>query len=238
MADPNIEMLRLAVEQLGDLANELVFVGGSTTGLFITDEASADVRATKDVDAIVEAATYSTYANFEKRLRSAEFLHDTSEDAPMCRWVKGNTVFDLLPLNGEILGFENSWYREAFATATPYEIKPTLTIRVVTPVYFLATKLEAFTNRGNKDYLGSSDLEDIIAVINGREEITDEIKNAPDNVRTFISHYFADLLSQRSFTDALPGHLNPDVSRINIVQDRLRQIANQPFTTWNPSRSS
>jgi predicted nucleotidyltransferase len=225
MADPNIEMLRLAVEQLGELADELVFVGGSTAGLFITDEASADVRATKDVDAIVEAATYATYAEFEKRLRSAQFVHDTSEDAPMCRWIKGDTVFDLLPLKGEILGFENSWYREAFATATPCQITETVTIRVVTPVYFLATKLEAFTNRGNKDYLGSSDLEDIIAVINGREEIIDEIKNAPDNVRKFISQFFDDLLAQRSFTDALPGHLNPDVSRISIVRDRLKQIA-------------
>lgn len=225
MADPNLEMLRLAVEQLGDLADELVFVGGSTTGLFITDEASADVRATKDVDAIVEAATYSTYADFESRLRSAEFLHDTSENAPMCRWIKHNTIFDLLPLNGDILGFENSWYREAFETATTYQITPATSIRVVTPVYFLATKLEAFTNRGNNDYLGSSDLEDIIAVINGREEITAEIKNAPDNVRTFISNYFTDLLSQRSFTDALPGHLNPDVSRINVLLVRLDQIA-------------
>ena len=225
MADPNIEMLRLAVVQLGDLVEELVFVGGSTTGLFITDEASVDVRPTKDVDAIVEAATYSKYIDFEQRLEKAKFRRDISEDAPICRWIKGKTIFDILPIEGNILGFRNSWYVGAVETATFYEIEPNVNIRVVTPPYFLATKLEAFSDRGKNDYLESRDIEDIIAVVNGREELIQEIIHAPDDVRAFIANYIADLLSQRGFTDAIPGHLNPDSSRISIVMDRLRQIS-------------
>lgn len=225
MADPNKEMLKLAVAQLGDLADELVFVGGSTTGLFITDEASADVRPSKDVDAIVEAATYAKYVEFEQRLERAKFRRDISEDAPICRWIKGDTVFDILPIEGHILGFDNSWYGGAVETAVPYELEPGVSIRVVTPVFFLATKLEAFAGRGNNDFLESRDIEDIIAVVNGREELLDEIRHAPDGVRTFIANYFTDLLSLRAFTDALPGHLNPDSSRISIVIDRLRQIS-------------
>jgi hypothetical protein len=61
MVDPNIELLRLAARQLGTLVNELVFVGGSTTGLFLTDHTAPPLRATKDVDAIVEAANYVEY---------------------------------------------------------------------------------------------------------------------------------------------------------------------------------
>jgi hypothetical protein len=38
MTHPNLEMLRSAVVNLGDLADEMVFVGGCTTGLLITDE--------------------------------------------------------------------------------------------------------------------------------------------------------------------------------------------------------
>ena len=225
MADPNIEMLKRAVAQLGELADELVFVGGSTTGLFITDEASADVRPTKDVDAIVEAATYSKYVDFEQRLEKAKFYRDISEGAPICRWIKGNNIFDILPIEGNILGFRNSWYSGAVKTSVLYEIEPNVNIRVVTPPYFLATKLEAFADRGNNDFLESRDIEDIVTVINGRDELLEEIKNAPDDVRAFIANYFADLLKQRSFTDAIPGHLNPDSSRINIVLDRLRWIA-------------
>jgi hypothetical protein len=53
MANPNLEMLKLTVMSLGKLAEEMVFVGGSTVGLLITDQASPDVRSTKDVDSIV-----------------------------------------------------------------------------------------------------------------------------------------------------------------------------------------
>jgi hypothetical protein len=34
--------------------DKLVFVGGCTTGLFVTDSVSGDIRSTKDVDAIVD----------------------------------------------------------------------------------------------------------------------------------------------------------------------------------------
>ncbi|HRH41600.1 MAG TPA: hypothetical protein PKY82_08155, partial [Pyrinomonadaceae bacterium] len=57
--NPNLEMLRIAVDNLDYLTDELVFVGGCTTGLFITDEGAAEVRTTKDVDTIVEATTYA-----------------------------------------------------------------------------------------------------------------------------------------------------------------------------------
>lgn len=225
MADPNIEMLKLAVAKLGDLADELVFVGGSTTGLFITDEAAADVRPTKDVDAIVEAATYSKYVDFEQRLEKAKFQRDLTEGAPICRWIKDNTVFDILPIDGNILGFSSSWYRGAVETAAPFEIAPGVNIRVVSPPYFLATKLEAFADRGNNDFLESRDIEDILAVVNGREELSEEIKSAPDDVRKSIADHIGKLLLKRGFSEAMPGHLNPDSSRITIVLDRLRKIS-------------
>lgn len=106
-----------------------------------------------------------------------------------------------------------------------FEIGPGVNIRVVSPLYFLATKLEAFANRGNNDLLESRDIENILDVVNGRVELTEEIKNAPDNVRKFIADHIGKMLSKRGFTDAIPGHLNPDSSRISIVMDRLREIS-------------
>jgi len=55
------------------LLPELVFVGGCTTGLLITDPAASPVRATDDVDVIVEVASYAEYARFSKRLRNLGF---------------------------------------------------------------------------------------------------------------------------------------------------------------------
>jgi hypothetical protein len=38
-------------------------------------------------------------------------------------------------------------------------------VRVVTPTFFIATKLDAFHGRGGGDVVASHDLEDIIAVV-------------------------------------------------------------------------
>ncbi len=225
MADANIEMLRLAAARLGELADDLVFVGGCTTGLFITDGAAAAVRSTKDVDVIVEALTYSAYTDFEGRLQKAGFRHDLREGAPICRWTKNDTVLDVMPINGEILGFTNIWYSAAVESAEMRRLNADVSIRVVTPVYFFATKLEAFNDRGKKDFLGSHDLEDLIAVVNGREELPKEIERAADDVRTFIAENVSRLLSDRRFLDSLPGHLMPDADRTELVIERLQKLS-------------
>jgi len=49
--------------------------------------------------------------------------------------------------------------------------------------YFLATKLEAFDGRGKGDYLSSHDIEDIVAVLDGRPEILDELLKASKSYR-------------------------------------------------------
>lgn len=56
--NPNIEILEMAVACLGALADEMVFLGGCATGLLITDKAAPPIRATQDVDAIVEMVSH------------------------------------------------------------------------------------------------------------------------------------------------------------------------------------
>ena len=64
------------------MLREIVFVGGCTTGLLITDPAASPVRAIDDVDVIVEIASYAAYARFSSRLRKLGFSEDSSEGAP------------------------------------------------------------------------------------------------------------------------------------------------------------
>jgi hypothetical protein len=221
-------MLRIAIENLGELADEMVFVGGCTTGLLITDEGAAEVRATDDVDSIIEVTSYAQYNTFSEKLKKIHFREDTRDGAPTCRWVKGETVLDVMPLDEKVLGFTNIWYQPAIDEAEEYEILPGMTIKVISPPYFCATKLEAFDGRGAGDYLASHDLEDIITVIDGRAEIIEEISRAPEDVRNYISGKIRGLLNTRQFLDALPGYLLPDEAsqgRLRILTERLTQIA-------------
>lgn len=107
MSKHNLELLAEAAGLLKPLLGELVFVGGCTTALLITDKAAAEVRPTYDVDAIAEIGSYAAYADFSERLRRCGFTEDTSEGAPICRWRQRKTILDVMPLDAKILGFSN-----------------------------------------------------------------------------------------------------------------------------------
>jgi hypothetical protein len=57
----SVELLELAAVALGDLLDEVVFVGGATVGLWITDPAAPAPRPTKDVDVIVEVTSRGSF---------------------------------------------------------------------------------------------------------------------------------------------------------------------------------
>jgi len=113
MHDPNLDQLIAAADALRPLLPELVFVGGCVTGLLITDEAAGEPRGTIDVDAIAEITSYTQYTEFGDRMRRLGFSEDTSEGAPVCRWVQGGMILDVMPLDERILGFSNRWYKAA-----------------------------------------------------------------------------------------------------------------------------
>ena len=57
----HIEMIKPVAKGLGPLRPRVVFLGGSATGFHITDKAEPEIRATKDVDIIVEVASIVDY---------------------------------------------------------------------------------------------------------------------------------------------------------------------------------
>lgn len=228
MAVRNLDLLTEAARLLKPLLGELVFVGGSTTALLITDTAAAEVRPTYDVDAIADVSSYIAYTALSQRLRELGFSEDSSEGAPICRWKQDKTILDVMPLDAKILGFSNRWYRPAMDTATEHALESGLRIRAVDPIFFCATKLEAFAGRGQGDYQASHDLEDLVTVIDGRQELVQEIRGADAEVRTYIAAAIQQLLKTSEFVDAIPGYLLPDAAsqgRAGILMERLHQIA-------------
>jgi hypothetical protein len=142
--DPNLGYLLVIANALGDLRDEVVFVGGSVAGLLLTDPLAEGVRATKDVDAIVEAASLREYYEVEKRLPALGFSRDIVSEV-ICRWTHRTTgvLFDLMPTDPAILGFSNTWYPEAVKTAARVQLSDGVEIRVISGAAFVATKLEA-----------------------------------------------------------------------------------------------
>ena len=164
-ANLNLPMLESVVTALGPLSQRFVFVGGCITGLLVTDAASPPVRATRDVDVIVQVASLGQYHALQRQLQQAGLLHDRSPEAPVCRWLAGGALLDVMPTDRAVLGFGNRWYEEAVRSAFQYILPSGTPILLITAPVFIATKLEAFADRGAGDFLASHDLEDITTVV-------------------------------------------------------------------------
>ena len=223
----NLEMIKFVAEKLGDLREQVAFLGGATTGLLITDPATPNIRPTEDVDIITEITSRSKYYQLEEFLRNLGFRQNPDEENPICRWVIDHVIVDVMPTDEEILGFSNQWYSPAIINADRVELEDNLVINVVTAPYFLATKIEAFEGRGQGDFLRSHDIEDIIAVIDGRKEIVGEIKKSPEDLKTFLAIKFKEMIDNELFTESISGHLLPDSAsqaRAPLIINRIEEI--------------
>ena len=224
-ADPNLGAVELVAAALGDVLDELVLVGGCAVGLLVTDPGRTPVRATIDVDLLTEVAPTASYYNLGERLRACGFT-ETSNEEVICRWAKGSLLIDVMPTQENVLGFANTWYAQAAQTAKPHRLPSGRSIRLISAPLFLATKLEAFANRGGGDYL-HHDMEDIVTVVDGRNTIVEEVLNCAPQARAFLRAEFDDLLADPRFTDRLTWLLPPDnlSARQEVVIARMRKIA-------------
>jgi len=228
LQNPNLALLERMVSLLGSLSEQMVFVGGCATGLLITDSAAPPVRMTRDVDAIVEVAALTDYHRLSVALRERGFREDLQPDAPICRWVQGELVLDVMPSDPEVLGFGNRWYRSAIEHAVVCTLSNDVHIRHVDGPHFLATKLAAFRGRGQSDPVSSHDMEDLIAVLDGRDAIVEEVEAAPPALRRHLAKAFRELIQDEDFRAALPGHLPGDAAsqaRLPGLLQRIQTIA-------------
>lgn len=177
-------MLETAAADLGQLVPDVAFLGGAAIALWISDPAAPPIRPTRDVDVIVEVGTTVEYYALGERLREQGFEEDP-DARQLCAWKHRDSdlALDVMPTEAEILGFSNRWYAEALASAVERELPSGAVIRAVTAPYLVATKIEAFRGRGNGDYLASRDFGDLIALIDGRPELIEEIEAAPLELR-------------------------------------------------------
>lgn len=225
--NPNLDNLIKVAKKLGELREQIVFIGGCAVGLLITDTAAPGIRPTQDVDFIVEIATRKEYYEFSEQLKQKGFVEDCSTKI-LCRWRLGDCIVDVMPTNSDVLGFSNRWYTEAMSYSIQFDLTPKLSIRLVSAPYFVATKIEAFHGRGKNDFLMSVDIEDIISVIDGRNELLSEIKASPKGLREYIAQEISSMLKVLAFTENLSGFVPGDPgsqARVPKLLVRLKEIA-------------
>jgi hypothetical protein len=127
------------------------------------------------------------------------------------------------------LEFTNKWYQAGIASLVPVQVTEFCKWRMLSPPYVLATKCTAFSDRGIGDPGSSSDLEDIVTLLNGRPALVSEISGSDQECKGYLTGWFADILRNPAITDVLPYHLPPHgagQARLPIVLERMKRISN------------
>ena len=220
-----IEMIDVVAQSLGDdLLEKVVFVGGCTTALLVDDVVTLQhIRSTEDVDMIVEVLSKSEYQDLCQTLRQRGFKESVEDDV-ICRWRLGSMIVDVMPTDQEILGFSNIWYPEAVEFAKSYQLPSNRIIRVVSPTYFLATKIEAFAGRGNNDFLVSQDIEDILSLIDGCSSLIADLHAANKKVKSAIAVAIQTFLNESDFEYQVQS-VAQDRQHENLLFERLIEIS-------------
>lgn len=219
----NIPTVIHIASKLGPLRNQFIFVGGSIVELLLDKTYPLNPRVTYDVDTIVEICGYGPFAQIEKALRKQGFKHDINDNI-ICRWHIDGIMLDVMPTDPKILGFSNIWYKATVKNAIKHFLGPELDILLITAPYFLATKIEAFENRGEQDFYGSHDLEDIITLLDGRDSLLNEITASELDLKSYLVKKFKDYQKNTYFINALPGHLSPYQTGTDERVERLESL--------------
>lgn len=92
------QQLEVAADLLGPIVDEVVFVGGATVHLWLTDPGAPPARATADVDVVCEVATRAEYYRLGTRLRERG-LQEVEGEPVLCRRrsVDPPLVIDVMP---------------------------------------------------------------------------------------------------------------------------------------------
>lgn len=206
----SLELLERAAKTLGPaLLQDVVFLGGASIQLWLSDPGAPPSRATNDVDVISAITTRVDYYRFGQRLRARGFS-EASDFPIICRWRHRETalLLDVMPLTENVLGFSNPWYRHAIDNTSKRQLPSGDHIKAATPPSIIATKLAAWHGRGKDDMLASLGLHDILVLIDGRPELPAEISAESAGLRSYIAQELAALRRDPYFPYLLESALH------------------------------
>ncbi|MDR2906481.1 MAG: hypothetical protein LBU91_00625 [Bacteroidales bacterium] len=225
----NKERVETIAKALGELSEQVVFVGGSVVEFYADAPNTSDIRPTLDVDCVIPIQSRSKYWKLEEKLRQKKFQNDSSTGAPICRWIFAGIVVDIMPDDPNILGFSNQWYKAGIEHRIKHQISESVSIYILPVEYYLATKFEALQSRGGSDWRGSSDLEDIIYILNNTVSIVHSIQTTMDsNLKNYLQENIRLLLKEPNITEIIECMLSFDEqNRKTYIYDILLELSQE-----------
>ena len=150
-------------------------------------------------------------------------------DHPICRRrTPDGLLVDVMPSDASVLGFSNRWYAHGFGRTFGLQIAGQSVIQLFPADVLIASKLQAFLDRGRNDWYASHDLEDVITVIEGRAELTSEIAGASPDLREFVRRWANTLRALAHCEQVVEAHIDPSLvhaGRLEVVLEIIDTLA-------------
>jgi predicted nucleotidyltransferase len=219
----NLSLVAKVANTLGTLNEKIVFVGGAVVSVYADDPAADLVRPTDDIDFTIQLTGYNHWVSLNEQLYALGFSPNPEGHA-MCNYLFEGIEIDVMPAEDSPIGVANRWYKPGFETLKKITVHGQ-ELNVLSLPYYIATKLEAFNDRG-KDYRYSHDFEDVIYVLDNSTTAVEVIRAADNKVKSFIKYELGKLLSNPNVAEIVQCQLHPNTvaGRYNIVLDKIKQI--------------
>lgn len=219
----NLSVVAEVAAALKSLKDQMVFVGGAVISLYTDDPAADEIRPTSDIDMTLNALSLGDWTNLQEELDKLGF-HPDPFGPSICRYKYKEIDIDIIPAEGGPMGHANKWYKLGFDDLWSAKAKDE-DIWILSAPCFLATKLEAFYDRG-EDYRTSHDFEDVIYVIDNRTSIVEDISSTQKEIKQFLITELKKLTDSISYDEILSAHIHPMVieERLIIVKEKIAKI--------------
>ena len=196
---------RKIAQALGALNEQVVFVGGAVVSLYIDDPTAEDVRPTKDLDISLEIASLGALEDLRVSLLQKGF-YQSAEDDVICRFRYEDIKVDVMGTEPVGWAPANRWFAPGFKHRIPYVLDE-ITIHILPLPYYLASKLEAFYDRGITDPRTSHDFEDIVYLLNYTSDLKVQIQSSDYDLMYYLMDRFADIIADKVKQEAILGSL-------------------------------
>lgn len=147
------------------------------------------------------------------------------EDKVVCRFRYEDVLVDVMATEQVGWAPANRWFKLGFGLAYDYELDE-LNIRLLPLPYFLATKFDAFFDRGINDLFASHDFEDIVYLLNHTSDITHQVVNSEITVKSYLMECASKIISNSAMQEAIIGNLYYEAQnqRFELIMSKLKKI--------------
>lgn len=136
----NLEIVQKVALALGELNDEVIYVGGAVISLYVTDEGAEEARPTTDIDISVQISSYPQMDNLREKLASKRIFPAIGETV-MYRYSYEGVLIDFIPSEEIYMGETNKWLKFGFSKHQKVSVLNTTNYKDFTCKYFFSHKM-------------------------------------------------------------------------------------------------